>query len=36
VADPVVDDAWLADGGVPAGPPSSCELRDGQIYRWTA
>jgi hypothetical protein len=19
----------------PAGPPSSCELRDGQIYRWT-
>ena len=27
--------AHLADAPA-AGPPDSCELRDGQIYRWTA
>ena len=27
---------YLADAGHLAGPPASVEVRDGQIYRWTA
>lgn len=23
------------ENAAPQGPPGSCELRDGQIYRWT-